>query len=559
MIIDADWLDPGTPLGEAWTSYVKNDWDKAMDAASRALSAATETIAREADKEVAAMAAALRSQAAALVVTGCVHERLGEYKPALAKFREASRNPGEAILAMLNAITGDPGLAGARIGLAAAFSGQDFATEALAFLQGLRNDPGQLAPVLRAAAYAQEAQARYAVGDYGMAIERMREAIGLDSEDDDGWMHGTQGFALLAQALTEAAESPRAMAPDRLEEARAAFQFAREKDDANWWWRRGLADVYDALGQSDKAKELYRSICQDAQKHPEKLDAAAFEILAWCYQRLGMQDEAVSQIVNSTHLKPNLVFNQFDLALILLAMGPDAALWEYKEAVRLVTVKPIPRRYGLLHEGLINFEAEVRRRGIEGEEVVAIRELLTESKAEAKRLWDQIRNQEGQIWKWACVPHPVIPVYNYLSNHRNWADFMRSMELQDEASAGSGGAGEQAWRLRGDGLRALSWRARVVERSPFYRVSYINVPPDERADPDHAGFWRADQERDGFSCAVTLVPVKNRTVVLLRLVYPKGLLTEQEVAALAEQLEGDLQRLSTVDIAARFQRSRMAI
>src|SRR5262249_13699810 len=152
---------------------------------------------------------------------------------ALLKYRQALKNSGEGILALLNAMRTDPAITGARIELASALCAQDFANEALAVLDDLKPGIEQAAPSLRAAAYSREGQALYATADYDAAIGKLRAAIDIDPEKDrDGWMHGTQGWALLALG--------------RVQEARTAFETASEKNPHNMWWLRGFADVYDA-------------------------------------------------------------------------------------------------------------------------------------------------------------------------------------------------------------------------------------------------------------------------------------------------------------------------
>jgi tetratricopeptide (TPR) repeat protein len=525
------WPDQGEAVQQAWTSYLKKDWKGAEEAASRALSAATDTIKRETEMEVGAMAVALRSEAAAHVLAGCVHERRGEIQAAFVKYRQGLRNPGEGILALLNAMTADPSLSGPRIELASALCAQNFANEALAVLDDLKPGIEQAPPALRAAAYAREGQALYATADYTETISKLRAAIDLDPDKDaDGWMHGTQGWALLALG--------------RMQEARPVFEIACAKDPQNMWWQRGLADVYDALGQKGDARRLYRAITQAAKNNPAKLDAESFRILAWCYLRLDEQEDAVQLMLNSVGLNPGLVSNQFDLALILLEFGTGAALREYQKGVRLVGSKPIPRRYGLLHDALHTYEAQPQRDEIkESEDTKKIHALLKSAHDTTRNVWEQVKSLNGKIWKWVRTNVPIAHLYAYLSNPQNSQDFLQSFRPEGVASRGEPGS-ELTWRLQVEGLRKLTWKTQVTEQIPYSRICHLNVPTGK------------ETAHDGFSLALTLIPVKSNTIVLVRVFYPPGLITEEERGILAKHLEGDLEMLRKIDVLARTLRFR---
>ncbi len=347
------WLDYDEMIREAWSSYSREDWTTAEAAAARALSAAKDRITRKTEKEFADMAIALRSEAAAHVVSGCVHERRGDIRKAMKEYREAVRSPGEGMLALLNAATADPRLKGPKIELASALCRQDFAHEALVLLDDLQPAINDGEPGLRAAAYAREAEALDAVVDYEGAIEKLDLAIKViepDSAGDDGWLRGTRGWILRTLA--------------RYQEARSDFEAALAKDPENWWWIRGLADVDSALGRGDEAAKLYSSISRAARDNPEQLDAESFAMLAWCHHLLGNQEEAVRQILHSVYLDPGLVSNQFDLALISLGLGQRATRRQYEKGLEKLELKPIPRRYGLLHEARANFESELHRTAV---------------------------------------------------------------------------------------------------------------------------------------------------------------------------------------------------
>jgi tetratricopeptide (TPR) repeat protein len=530
MNSEDDWLDQGEAIKKAWNASLKQDWVRAEEAAARALSAARDAIKSETEKGVDAMAVTLRFEAAAHVVAGCVHERQGDIKSAFARYRQALKHPGEGILALLNATTADPGLIGVGIELASALSAKDFANEALTVLDGLKPGIEQATPALRAAAYAREGQALYATAAYDEAIEKLRAAINLDPENDgDGWMHGTQGWALLATG--------------RADEALPVFETARAKDQKNLWWGRGLADAYHALGKEEDARRLYLLVSQDANEEAARLDADSFWILAWCYLRLGEQEEAVRLMLNSVNLNPGLVSNQFDLALILLELGPEAALREYEKAVRMVESKPIPRRYGLLHDALSNFEAQMRRDEIrENEDTKKIRSVLNDAQAATRDVWEQVKSLRSKIWKWAKINVHIPYLYAYLSDAQNARDFVQSFQLEKNASPE-----ELTWRLQVEGVRKLTWKTQVKEQIPYSRISHLNVP----AGPGTA--------HDGFSLALTLIPVRDNTLVLVRLAYPTGLITEAESGTLAKHLAGDLERLRKIDILARTVRLRRSL
>ena len=329
------------------------------------------------------------------------------------------------------------------------------------------------------------------------------------------------------------------------------FEAALAKDPKNWWWIRGLADVDDALGQAANAQKGYTSVSQAAKENPSQLDAASFAMFARCHHVLGNQDEAVRQILHSLYLDPGLVSNQFDLALISLRSGPKAALRRYEIGLERSRWKPIPRRYGLLHQARRDFDSELRRTKAEkSKEIEEIRELLLKAEGDAKGQWERLRACEGKFWRWMKLGAPVSHVYSYLATPENYRAFLKTFHRERDGDRLDLGT-ELTWSLATPGVRPRTWKTRVEELAPDSRICHISVPPDSGPDPA------------GFSWTLTLIPLRSETLLLSRFSFEKSRVPEAEQAVLSEQLDRDLDQLGRINddlaLALQFRRSLVAI
>jgi tetratricopeptide (TPR) repeat protein len=543
------WLDYDESIGKAWSLYSSGTSTEATEAAEQALSVATGRITSSTEKEFGDMARALRSAAAAHVISGCGRERSRDFRTALDEYREAARTVGEGMIALLNAATADPGLKGPQIELAAALCRQDYAQEAMAVLVDVRPaiDDGEL--ILRAAAYEVEAKALEAVADYDEAIKKLDVAIQAiesavggpqatesDAAGKDGRLRGARGWILRTLG--------------RYTEARPDFEAALAKEPKNWWWIRGLADVDDALGQAANAQKGYASVSRAAKENPSRLDAASFAMFARCHHMMGNQQEAVRQILHSLYLDPGLVSNQFDLALISLKSGAEAALRRYEIGLERSAGKPIPRRYGLLHQARRDFDSELKRTKAEkSKEIEEIGKLLRKAEGEAKGQWERLRASDGQFWRWMKLGAPVSHVYSYLSNPKNYRAFLKTFHRERDGDRLDLGT-ELTWSLATPGLRPRTWKTQVGELSPESRICHVAVPPDSGSDPA------------GFSWTLTLIPVRSQTLLLSRFSFETSRVTEAEQAVLSEQLDRDLDQLGKINdelaLALQFRRSLVA-
>jgi hypothetical protein len=258
-------------------------------------------------------------------------------------------------------------------------------------------------------------------------------------------------------------------------------------------------------------------------------------MFAWCQHMLGNQDEAVRQILHSLYLDPGLVSNQFDLALISLKAYPEAALRRYEIGLERSGWKPIPRRYGLLHQARLEFESELKRTGAEiSKEIKEIRELLLEAEREAKEQWERLRASDGHFWRWMKVAAPVSLVYSYLANPENYRAFLKTFHREGDGDTLDLGT-ELTWSIGTPGVRPRSWKTRVGELSPGSRICHVAVSPDSGSDPA------------GFSWTLTLIPVRSQTLLLSQFSFETSRVSEAEQALLSELLDRDLDQLGKIN------------
>jgi tetratricopeptide (TPR) repeat protein len=533
----AIWTDCDEAISQAWDAYLKDQAEKAQELAARALAVAAETIAHEAEKEVADMVVAFRSQSAAHVIRGCAREKSGALNQALQEYERATANPGEGILALLRVLAAQESLVGPRIELSAALTRLDFAHDAVILLEDLRSRVELNDPVLRIAVLGRLGQAYCAVASYDQAIEALTAATepgpdrGESAPDrDDSWLHGTRGWALQATG--------------KFDEARSAYQSALGTQPHHRLWRRGLADAWHALGDTAHAVEQYQQIIKDLEEDTSGLDADAFRILAWCYNRLGDHEEAFRQIINSVIAGPNLLYNQFDLALIALHLGPEVAYREYQKGVKMAASKPIPRRFGLLREAHRNFEEELRRANIRtSSEIDAIDSLLRKNSDSAEQILAELRGLKGMISAWVKLDISAVQAYLYLSDVQNYWDLSETFRVEADPRA------EQAqclnWTLRGEGIDR-AWQTQVSEQSPYSRICYISRPGP-------------NGEREGMSFFTYLIPARTGTLLLVRVVFDESAFGRDEQRLIKKLVDADLERLTRVKMQGRTARSRRSL
>lgn len=513
------WLDCFKSVQQAWDKYVAGRTTESIDLSEKALEAA-DAIAGKNEMEVGQMVEAYRSQAAACVVRGCALEKADRSREALESYARATTSPGEGIVALLRALTGDKTLVGPWIELAASLTELDLPHEAIYLLESLDLDKVN-DEVLRTEAYWRLGEAYCAVASYEDAARSLDAAIKLDPDRSDGELYGSRGWVQLCRGNFEA--------------ARKDFEVALANRPKNWWWRRGLGDACDGL-RDPKAAVHYEQAISDIGEEPSNLDAASFCVLAWCFNRLDEHEEAFRQILNSVVPGAGLLYNQFDRAMIVLHLGVEAALHEYKRSVNMLASKPIPRRVGLLSQAYRNFKQEVAR-STDGftnrAEIEEIERLLLAEISEAATIWETVRSCDATLWSWIVVNKSLMNAYAFLSDYKNYKEFTNAFTVDDDPSQTGSGDKKLKWTVKGAGLDR-EWTTEKLDLSPYYRICYFSLPTK-------------DMPRDGVSWTTYLLPISGGTLVLVRLMYDSNSFSPREQAALKAQLDADLKGLSAVN------------
>jgi len=188
---------------------------------------------------------------------------------------------------------------------------------------------------------------------------------------------------LAARAATAAVQTARGWAlenlgPERLPEARAAYEEALRLDSAAMWAKEGLSNVLRRMGLGEDADRLCREVIEEGLARSDR-ELDLLELVGWCQLRLGRYEEAVTTLREALARDGRWIAVRFDLALALLFAGERSrAFLEYSRGIHQAINGGATRLRGVVRVALDDLEETLNERpALAGtREAIAARDLL---------------------------------------------------------------------------------------------------------------------------------------------------------------------------------------
>jgi tetratricopeptide (TPR) repeat protein len=207
------------------------------------------------------------------------------------------------------------------------------------------------------------AEALSDAGDYATALHELDEALASGSAGAS--IHTARGWAL------------ENLGPERLEDARTAYEEALRIDPSAMWAKEGLSNVLRRMGAQEEADRLCREVIEEGLTRSDELDL--LELVGWCQLRLGRHDEAVATLREALARDGRWIAVRFDLALALLCAGERSrAFLEYSRGVHQAVNGGVERLRGVVRVAVDDLEETLSERPAlaSTREAIAARELL---------------------------------------------------------------------------------------------------------------------------------------------------------------------------------------
>jgi len=177
------------------------------------------------------------------------------------------------------------------------------------------------------------------------------------------------------------------LGPDRLPDARAAYESALRMEPGALWAKEGLANVLRRLGMNEDADRLCREVVDEGLlRAEEELDL--LELVGWCQLRLGRVDDAVETLRQALARDGRWIAVRFDLALALLCAGERSrAFLEYSRGIHQAVNGGVERLRGVVRVALDDLEESLTERPALAttREAIAARDLLRSTLRSAYR------------------------------------------------------------------------------------------------------------------------------------------------------------------------------
>jgi len=201
-------------------------------------------------------------------------------------------------------------------------------------------------------------------GDYAAALVEL-DAI-VDSDPGNDAVHTARGWAL------------ENLGPERLADARAAYERALALNDGAMWAKEGLANVMRRMGHPDVADRLCVEVIDEGrQRYDDEEDL--WELVGWCELRLGRYDDAVRTLREALRRDGRWIAVRFDLALALLCSGDRVrAFLEYTRGVHQAVNGGVERLQGVVRVAIDDLDECLSERPALAttREAIAARDLL---------------------------------------------------------------------------------------------------------------------------------------------------------------------------------------
>ncbi|MGH2635054.1 MAG: tetratricopeptide repeat protein [Actinomycetota bacterium] len=201
-------------------------------------------------------------------------------------------------------------------------------------------------------------------GEYAAALQEL-----------DGVLAAGPATAAVQTARGWALEN---LGPERLRDARDAYEQALRLDTGAMWAKEGLSNVLRRMGFGQDADRLCQEvIAEGLARSDEELDL--LELVGWCQLRLGRYEEAVATLREALARDGRWIAVRFDLALAMLFAGERSrAFLEYSRGVHQAVNGGVGRLRGVVRVALDDLEETLNDRpALAGtREAIAARDLL---------------------------------------------------------------------------------------------------------------------------------------------------------------------------------------
>ena len=208
------------------------------------------------------------------------------------------------------------------------------------------------------------AEALSEAGEYAAALDELEDAV--RQEPSNAALHTARGWAL------------ENLGPERLPQARAAYEAALELDPSAMWAKEGLSNVLRRMGNRREADRLSLEVIEEGRERYER-EEDLWELVGWCELRLGRYDDAVTTLGEALRRDGRWIAVRFDLALALLCAGDRSrSFLEYSRGVHQAVNGGVERLRGCLRVALDDLEESLAERPAlaSTREAIAARDLL---------------------------------------------------------------------------------------------------------------------------------------------------------------------------------------
>ena len=201
-------------------------------------------------------------------------------------------------------------------------------------------------------------------GEYAAALQELEAAF--EAKPRNAAVFTARGWAL------------ENLGPERLGEARSAYESALILDPSAMWAKEGLSNVLRRMGHIREADRLCEEVVDEGRRRYEA-EEDLWELVGWCELRLGRYQDAVATLREALRRDGRWIAVRFDLALALLCAGQRSrAFLEYSRGVHQAVNGGVERLRGCLRVALDDLEESLAERPALAttREAIAARDLL---------------------------------------------------------------------------------------------------------------------------------------------------------------------------------------
>jgi tetratricopeptide (TPR) repeat protein len=185
-------------------------------------------------------------------------------------------------------------------------------------------------------------------GDYAGALDELEAA--LHAEPTNPAVHTARGWAM------------ENLGPERLADARNAYEQALRLDPGALWAKEGLSNVLRRMGVIDEADRLCEQVIEEGRRRYEQ-EEDLWELVGWCQLRLGRYEAAVETLAEALTRDGRWIAVRFDLALAMLCAGlRSRAFLEYSRGVHQAVNGGVERLRGVVRVALDDLEESLSER-----------------------------------------------------------------------------------------------------------------------------------------------------------------------------------------------------